>query len=53
MPRPASASGSIPAFSNRHGAPARHFHGVAVTYAQVAVKAAAAPALTFEDAARS
>ncbi len=28
-----------PAFSNRHYAPARHFHGVAVTYAQVAVKA--------------
>ena len=28
-----------PAFSNRHSAPARHFHGVAVTYAQVAVKA--------------
>ncbi len=27
-----------PAFSNRHTAPARHFHGVAVTYAQVAVK---------------
>lgn len=28
-----------PAFSNRHAAPARHYHGVAVTYAQVAVKA--------------
>ena len=28
-----------PAFSNRHVAPARHYHGVAVTYAQVAVKA--------------
>ena len=28
-----------PRFSNRHGAPARQFHGVAVTYAQVAVKA--------------
>ena len=28
-----------PAFSNRHYAPARHYHGVAVTYAQVAVKA--------------
>jgi superfamily II DNA or RNA helicase len=28
-----------PAFSNRHSAPARHYHGVAVTYAQVAVKA--------------
>src|SRR5690349_3774823 len=29
-----------PAFSNRHFAPARQYHGVAVTYAQVAVKAA-------------
>ncbi len=28
-----------PAFTNRHYAPARHYHGVAVTYAQVAVKA--------------
>ncbi|HWM15602.1 MAG TPA: DEAD/DEAH box helicase [Microbacterium sp.] len=28
-----------PSFSNRHFTPARHFHGVAVTYAQVAVKA--------------
>lgn len=28
-----------PAFSNRHSVPARHYHGVAVTYAQVAVKA--------------
>ena len=27
-----------PAFSNRHSAPAREYHGVAVTYAQVAVK---------------
>ncbi|HWI32420.1 MAG TPA: DEAD/DEAH box helicase [Microbacterium sp.] len=27
-----------PAFTNRYSAPARHFHGVAVTYAQVAVK---------------
>ena len=27
-----------PAFSNRHVAPARQYHGVAVTYAQVAVK---------------
>ncbi len=25
-----------PAFSNRHSVPARHYHGVAVTYAQVA-----------------
>lgn len=28
-----------PAFSNRHSMPARHFHGIAVTYAQIAVKA--------------
>ena len=28
-----------PGYSNRHAAPARHYHGVAVTYAQVAVKA--------------
>lgn len=28
-----------PHFSNRHRVPARHYHGVAVTYAQVAVKA--------------
>ena len=28
-----------PAFSNRHAAPSRQYHGVAVTYAQVAVKA--------------
>ncbi len=28
-----------PGFSNRHGLPSRQFHGVAVTYAQVAVKA--------------
>ncbi|MET0736565.1 MAG: DEAD/DEAH box helicase [Microbacterium sp.] len=28
-----------PVFSNRHSAPSRQFHGVAVTYAQVAVKA--------------
>jgi superfamily II DNA or RNA helicase len=27
-----------PEFSNRHTSPARHYHGVAVTYAQVAVK---------------
>lgn len=38
-----------PAFSNRHVAPARHYHGVAVTYAQVAVKAAVHQRLT-EDA---
>src|SRR5918993_4996979 len=30
-----------PAFTNRHSVPARHYHGVAVTYAQVAVKAPA------------
>ncbi|CAN5555916.1 DEAD/DEAH box helicase [soil metagenome] len=29
-----------PAFSNRHSLPSRQYHGVAVTYAQVAVKAA-------------
>lgn len=28
-----------PRFSNRHSQPARHYHGVAVTYAQVATKA--------------
>ena len=28
-----------PSFSNRHAAPSRQYHGVAVTYAQVAVKA--------------
>lgn len=28
-----------PAFANRHAAPSRQYHGVAVTYAQVAVKA--------------
>ncbi|MDN3495956.1 DEAD/DEAH box helicase [Planococcus sp. APC 4015] len=28
-----------PAFSNRHAMPSRQYHGVAVTYAQVAVKA--------------
>lgn len=27
-----------PVFTNRHSVPARHYHGVAVTYAQVAVK---------------
>lgn len=35
-----------PAFSNRHSAPARHYHGVAVTYAQVAVKASVHQLLT-------
>ncbi len=34
-----------PAFSNRHAAPARHYQGVAVTYAQVAVKASVHQAL--------
>ncbi|MFI8594216.1 DEAD/DEAH box helicase [Microbacterium sp. NPDC078428] len=38
-----------PAFSNRHSVPARHYHGVAVTYAQVAVKASVHQQLT-EDA---
>ncbi len=38
----AAARGGIrldPRFSNRHAAPSRQFHGVAVTYAQVAAKA--------------
>ena len=38
-----------PHFSNRHVSPARHYHGVAVTYAQVAVKASVHQRLT-EDA---
>jgi superfamily II DNA or RNA helicase len=38
-----------PAFSNRHVAPARHYHGIAVTYAQVAVKASVHQRVT-EDA---
>ncbi|MCR2785760.1 MULTISPECIES: DEAD/DEAH box helicase [unclassified Microbacterium] len=38
-----------PNFSNRHVAPARHYHGVAVTYAQVAVKSSVHQRLT-EDA---
>lgn len=37
-----------PAFSNRHAAPGRHYHGVAVTYAQVAVKASVHQRLTIE-----
>ncbi|MBD8024213.1 DEAD/DEAH box helicase [Microbacterium gallinarum] len=37
-----------PAFSNRHFAPARHYHGVAVTYAQVAVKASVHQRLTMD-----
>jgi superfamily II DNA or RNA helicase len=38
-----------PMFSNRHVAPARHYHGIAVTYAQVAVKASVHQRVT-EDA---
>lgn len=38
-----------PAFTNRHFAPARHYHGIAVTYAQVAVKSSVHQRLT-EDA---
>jgi superfamily II DNA or RNA helicase len=34
-----------PHFTNRHTVPARHYHGVAVTYAQVAVKASVHRAL--------
>lgn len=37
-----------PSFSNRHYAPARHYHGVAVTYAQVAVKASVHQRLTID-----
>ena len=37
-----------PAFSNRHAAPARQYHGVAVTYAQVAVKASVHQRLTMD-----
>ncbi|WES65531.1 DEAD/DEAH box helicase [Microbacter sp. GSS18] len=37
-----------PGFSNRHSAPARHYHGVAVTYAQVAVKASVHQRLTMD-----
>ncbi len=37
-----------PRFSNRHAAPARHFHGVAVTYAQVAVKSSVHQRLTMD-----
>jgi superfamily II DNA or RNA helicase len=37
-----------PRFSNRHAAPARHYHGVAVTYAQVAVKASLHQRLTMD-----
>ncbi|MBF4561002.1 DEAD/DEAH box helicase [Microbacterium sp. VKM Ac-2870] len=37
-----------PRFSNRHVAPARHFHGVAVTYAQVAVKSSVHQRLTMD-----
>ncbi len=37
-----------PAFSNRHVAPSRQYHGVAVTYAQVAVKASVHQRLTMD-----
>lgn len=37
-----------PAFTNRHAAPARHYHGVAVTYAQVAVKASVHQRVTMD-----
>ena len=40
-----------PSFSNRHYAPARHYHGVAVTYAQVAVKASVHQRLTIDKRA--
>lgn len=38
-----------PAFSNRHVAPSRQYHGVAVTYAQVAVKASVHQRLTMDE----
>jgi len=37
-----------PRFTNRQAAPARHYHGVAVTYAQVAVKASVHQRLTMD-----
>ncbi|MFZ8757508.1 DEAD/DEAH box helicase [Microbacterium sp. HMH0099] len=37
-----------PYFSNRHAAPSRQYHGVAVTYAQVAVKADVHQRLTMD-----
>jgi superfamily II DNA or RNA helicase len=37
-----------PAFTNRHSAPSRQYHGVAVTYAQVAVKASVHQRLVLE-----
>ncbi|MDF2491921.1 MAG: hypothetical protein K0Q58_499 [Microbacterium sp.] len=37
-----------PNFSNRHGMPSRQYHGVAVTYAQVAVKASVHQALIMD-----
>ncbi|OAZ39928.1 hypothetical protein A9Z40_07070 [Microbacterium arborescens] len=37
-----------PRFSNRHGMPSRQYHGVAVTYAQVAVKASVHQRLTMD-----
>ncbi|MGH2273570.1 MULTISPECIES: DEAD/DEAH box helicase [Microbacterium] len=38
-----------PAFSNRHARPARHYQGVAVTYAQVAVKASVHETLILDE----
>ncbi|MCT9820017.1 DEAD/DEAH box helicase [Microbacterium sp. W1N] len=40
-----------PRFSNRHGMPSRQYHGIAVTYAQVAVKASVHKHIT--DSART
>lgn len=37
-----------PAFTNRHAAPSRQYHGVAVTYAQVAVKASVHQRVTMD-----
>jgi superfamily II DNA or RNA helicase len=37
-----------PSFTNRHSAPSRQYHGVAVTYAQVAVKASVHERLTMD-----
>ncbi|QKJ21177.1 DEAD/DEAH box helicase [Microbacterium hominis] len=37
-----------PRFSNRHAAPSRQYHGVAVTYAQVAVKSSVHQRLTMD-----
>lgn len=40
-----------PRFSNKHYSPARHYHGVAVTYAQVAVKASVHERLVLDSRA--